>query len=59
MLELTPTECDVLEKQVIEKLCSGLPESNDGSERLYSTIAKIAVEATITTIREYERMKDQ
>lgn len=55
MLELTKEECMELEKRVHEKLCRNLDDS--GSASLYSTISKVAILATISTIREYERMK--
>lgn len=55
MLELTKEECMELEKRVHDKLCSNLDDS--GFASLYSTISKVAILATISTIREYERMK--
>ena len=55
MLELSKEQCIELEKRVYEKLCSNIDES--GPAQLYATITKAAIMATITTIREYEKMK--
>lgn len=56
MLELTEAECLELEKRVSEKF-SGSDDEPVG--KLSAVIAKIAIAATISTIREYERMKAQ
>lgn len=57
MLELTNEECIALENTVVEKLYSHLSDDNS-ADRLVKQIARIASVATITTIREYERMKE-
>lgn len=56
MLELTREECEKLEESVINEICGTSP-SDDPYVRLRKVIAEISVRATITTIREYERMK--
>lgn len=53
MLELTNKDCEVLEKQALEKL--GAVSSD--RERILDAFYQAAVRATIVTIREYERMK--
>lgn len=56
MLELTPQECEALEKAVLEKIVKLDPEAT-GVPILAEVIAQTAVRATIETIKEYERMK--
>ena len=56
VLELTEAECLELEKRVSKKF-SGTDDEPAG--KLGAAIAKIAIAATISTIREYERMKAQ
>lgn len=55
MLELTREECTKLEETVVNELCSAIQD--DAYSKLYRVIAETAVRAAITTIREYERMK--
>ncbi|WP_294856393.1 hypothetical protein [uncultured Oscillibacter sp.] len=57
MLELTHEECFELERRVTEKIHQ---ENQSKSEKpdLYEMIFKVATRATIATIREYERMKN-
>lgn len=56
MLELTHEQCEILKATVTQQLC---PDKNDADNfyKLYQTIVKSAVSATIATIQEYERMK--
>ena len=56
MLELTPQECEALEKRALEKTMQLTPDAT-GIEKLAEMIAQTAVRATIATIREYEHMK--
>lgn len=58
MLELTKEECLELEKRVTEKIHQSFPEeTQDGNQRLYEIICRMASRATIMTIREYERLQ--
>lgn len=57
MLELTKEECMELERRVVEKLHSALPDSDSSMQRLYETISHMASRAAIMTIREYERLQ--
>ena len=56
MLELTPQECEALEKRALEKTIQFTPDATE-VEKLAEMIAQTAVRATIATIREYEQMK--
>lgn len=53
MVELTLEQCSELEKRSAEKL--GL----DPNDAFADIISKISIRATITTIREYERMQTE
>ena len=56
MLELTQDECLALEDAVIKKLIKDIPEKSN-FDRFAEVISHLAIQATIMTIREYERMK--
>lgn len=56
MLELTKEECLELEDRVTSKMYSAL-QKGDKDPSFYETILRVASRATITTIREYERMQ--
>lgn len=59
MLELTNSECDRLEQAVLEKFQSAVPEDKKNSaNELYMVMLQTAIKATIATVREYERMKE-
>lgn len=55
MVELTKEQCLELEKRALEKL--GAKSDASGASKLYSTLASVAVRATIVTLQEYEKMK--
>lgn len=58
MLELTKEECMDLEKRVAQKIHSSFPDaSDDGQQKLFEVICRMASRAAITTIREYEKMQ--
>ncbi len=58
MLELTKEECLELEERVAQKVHSSFPDScDDNTQKLYEVICRMASRATITTIREYEKMQ--
>lgn len=47
-----------LEERVDQKIHSSFPDSNDdGKQKLYEVVSRMASRATIITIREYEKMK--
>lgn len=56
MLEMTEEQCTALEEAAMKKL---FPDSVDGDNiaKLAKTMSRLAVQATIVTIREYEKMK--
>lgn len=54
MLELTHEECRELERRVGKNF--GFPKSAGTEESLSSVVARVATRATISTIREYEKM---
>lgn len=56
MLELTKEQSTALEKAALNQMCAQIPEESRIAP-LFEQIARIAVLATITTIKEYERMK--
>ncbi len=56
MLELTPQECEALEQRALEQTIKLAPNAT-GLDKLAEVIAQTAIRATITTIREYEKMK--
>lgn len=55
MLELTNEQCKELERRVMTALQDKL--SQTPHQELDLAISQIAITATITTIREYEKMK--
>lgn len=56
MLELTKEECLELERRVTEQVHQA-SESEGAKPDLYEVICRVAARATVMTIREYERMK--
>lgn len=55
MLELTQEQCKELVKCVTEKL--RITSNEKQFDDFHALVTEMAAEATITTIREYERMK--
>ena len=56
MIELTLEDCEALKAAVAQQICPDKDDS-DNYYRLYQTISIAAINATIATIREYEKMK--
>lgn len=47
---------NTLKSNALEKLCSSLPEDNNSD--LFKTITELSINATIATLEEYERLKE-
>ena len=57
MLELTPEQWLELEKRVADKLHATIQDNDDNLSQLRALLIQNSIRATITTIREYEKMQ--